>query len=131
MYYMDRFSDEFDTCLAGGKRPLRGKKIDCLIFADLYWDGSPRDLLVQAQRDPAFEIRGETRAVAFHRLGKEIRYWAGPRGDVQNPGRDDSQSELGVAHSVADAVALATEYLGGRALPEIKAKRSPRREADA
>jgi hypothetical protein len=128
---MDRLSDEFDTCLAGGKTPLRGTKIDCLIYADLYWDGSPRDLLVQAQRDPAFEIRGETRAIAFHRLGKEIRYWAGPRGDVGDPGREDSHSELGVAHSVHDAVTLATEYLGGRELPEIKAKRSPRRDVDS
>ena len=121
---MKRLSDEFDSCLAGGKTPLRGKKIDCLIFADLYWDGSPRDLLLQAEKDPAFEIRGETRAIAFHRLGKEIRYWAGPRGDVLSSSPSDTHWELGTAHSVSDAVLLATEYLGGRPLPDIKAKRS-------
>jgi hypothetical protein len=123
---MRRFSEEFDTCLGGGKTLLKGRKIDCLIFADLYWDGSPRDLLVLAEKDPAFEIRGETRAVAFHRLGTEIRYWAGPRGDLLNSGPGDSRFELGVAHSVDDAVALATEYLGGRPLPDIKARRTPR-----
>jgi hypothetical protein len=122
---MKRLSDEFDRCLAGGKAPLQGTKIDCLIFADLYWDGTPRDLLIQAQTDPAFEIRGETRAIAFHRLGKEIRYYAGPREDISNSAPHDSRSECGVAHSLEDAVALATEYLGGRSLPEIKAKRSP------
>jgi hypothetical protein len=121
-----RLSDEFDACLGGGKTPLQGKKIDCLIFADLYWDGSPRDLLIRAEQDPAFEIRGETRAIAFHRLGSEIRYWAGPRGDVPASGPADPYWELGTANSVKDAVLLATEYLGGRPLPAIKAKRSPR-----
>jgi hypothetical protein len=119
-----RLSDEFDDCL-DKKAPLRGTKIDCLIFVDLYWDGTPRDLLIQAQNDPAFEIRGETRAVAFHRLGSEIRYWAGPRADVAAAGSSDAKSERGTAHTVKDAVMLATEYLGGRPLPDIKAKRSP------
>ena len=121
---MKRLSDEFDACL-GKRTPLRGTKIDCLIFADLYWDGTPRDLLVQAQNDPAFEIRGETRLIAFHRLGKEIRYYAGPRGDLPRFTPDDPRSECGTAHSVEDAVSLASEYLGGRPLPDIKAKRSP------
>jgi hypothetical protein len=120
---MKRFGDEFETCLAGVKAPLKGTKIDCLIFADLYWDGAPRDLLLRAQQDPAFEIRGETRLIAFHRLGDEIRYYAGPRGDV--PGSTPEGSELGTAHSLEDAVALATEYLGGRPLADIKARRSP------
>jgi len=121
---MKRLSEEFDACL-GKTAALPGTKIDCLIFADLYWDGAPRDLLLQAQNDPAFEIRGDTRAVAFHRLGAEIRYWCGPRGDVPAAGPSDAHWERGTAHSVKDAVLLAREYLGGRPLLDIKAKRSP------
>ena len=122
---MSYFSDEFDACITRRKKSLQGVKLNCLVFADLYWDGSPKDLLVQAQNDPAFEIRGETRAVAFHRLGSEIRYWAGPRADLPNPGGRDPHWELGTAHSVEDAVLLAVDFLGGRPLPDIKAKRSP------
>jgi hypothetical protein len=89
--------------------------------------------------DPAFKVTGYSRWVVFARVRDEIRYYAaglpvggstlsGPGVDLARVAAADAEPdycELAILASVADAVTLTCEYLGGTPLREVQVPRLP------
>lgn len=138
-----RLVDEFRAEVLARGVEIPGEVEECWGgFADLNWDhdvdGPTIDELEEHwNSDPAVEIKGYSRWVVFERIRGEIRYYAAPlpfaaiyrnRTDV-DPARvaaidaEPEVAELAILPSVADAVTLASEYLGGRPLKEISVPR--------
>lgn len=122
---MPKLSEEFDAVLQSLGKRVTGLKRERLVFADLIWDSmSSREVLALAHNDPAFTVEGESRLVALHRVGSEIRYWAGPLMSLLREHGSDPWEEMGILGCVEDAVCLVEEYLSGHKLEDIAVKRT-------
>jgi hypothetical protein len=135
----NRFVDDFRAHLEATGLPLPGELQECLMFGDLEWPPNSiggEDVLARIVREPAFTVSGHTRWLAFARICNEIRYYAAPlptgatawrASDPERRAAIDAEPdeyELGIVPSVADAVALALEYLGGPTLASISVPRT-------
>jgi hypothetical protein len=140
-----RLVDEFRADALARGLAVPGEVGVSVTFADLEWEPfgaegeSLDDTLAARERDPAFTVTGYSRWVAFARIRGEIRYWAAPIPEGapawwwtgEDPARraaveaEPEQCELAVLGSVADAVTLTAEYLGGAPLGEIRVARTP------
>jgi hypothetical protein len=94
-----------------------GELAVCGVFADLVWP--PHEGLALIERDPAFTITTTTRLVAFARIGREIRFYAGARDRAD-------EHELGTLADVAAASRFAARYLVGESLRSIDVPRLAR-----
>jgi hypothetical protein len=110
-------------------------------FADLDWtpgESTVEAIVERSGRDPDFSMDGFTRWVVFGRVSGQIRYYAAPIPEgapdwwwssegvarVAATLAEPDEYELGALSSVADAVTLAFEYLGGRPFAEIRVPRT-------
>jgi len=134
-----RLVDEFRAEVSVRGCRLPGELEECGCFGDLMWspNGGGFDLLRRMEEDPAFEVVGYSRWVAFARICNEVRFYAGPLPQGawdwywsgEYPERvaaldaEPDVNELGVLPSPTAAVTFAVEYLGGTPLKEIDVRR--------
>ena len=135
---MSRLIDDFRKHSLAVAPHIHALCNECGCFGDLEWP--PRETSHEAFRlrialDPAFELVGYTRWLAFARICNELRYYAAPLKDTptsiaSDAGRRASIEreaeiyELAVLPGVEEAVALAAAYLGGADLSNIKVPRT-------
>ena len=107
--------DEMHERIAERMVTITGHLVERPIFGDLIWSRTPSlDLLMP---EPAVVIETDARVIAMHRLGQEIRYYAGP--NARRDAADRGPAELGIVPGVDEAIDLASAFLGGEALARI------------
>lgn len=140
MHGDSRLVDEFQAEVASRGVPCPGE-LALTAFSDFDWTPEERTveaIIERTEREPDFTIHGFTRWVVFARVSGQVRYYAAPIPEG-GPGwwwspesaarvaatlAEPEVSELGALSSVADAVTLACEYLGGRPFGEISVPRT-------
>lgn len=137
-----RLVDEFRAEALARGVALPADPEESLVFGDLEWEpngADSEDFWPARERDPAFTVTGWSRWVAFARILGEIRFYAAPipagappwYRTGEDPARtaavdaEPDESELAVLSTVADAVTLTVEYLGGTPLRDVGVPRTP------
>ena len=97
---------------------------DCPIFGDLLWpplpDGNYVQRLMEGKEEPGVSFESLRRRFVVHRIGAELRYYAGgycpndcpaDRYLMEQERAYNEGHEVGVFHSVRDVVTFAKQYL--------------------
>jgi len=131
-----RLIDEFRSSFSG----VQGQSVEIEevgAFLDLIWPpcGNTPVVIERSMNDPAFEVSGYSRYVAFARVFGEIRFYASPiepftrdwyRTDKERTRAVDDEpdaTEIGILRSVADAVAITESYIAGSSFGTIDVPR--------